>query len=141
MLSMLCSNRESSVVGKEVTPFVLQRVNELTKGQSLQASILPLYNLFYCILSFHSRATRDVYFQFASLCPLYHFRLVYLIKELKIIPSSWRSSSAESFSGRNDMPPEYLCEVRFTTKPSSLHVCYQYYKSLTSYFRHGAYKK
>lgn len=50
MLSMLCSDRESSVVGKEVTPFVLQRVNELTKGESLQASILPLYNLFYCIL-------------------------------------------------------------------------------------------
>ena len=49
MLSMLYSNRESSIVGKDVTPFVLQRVNELTKGQSLQASILPLYNRFTCI--------------------------------------------------------------------------------------------
>lgn len=46
---MLYSNRESSIVGKDVTPFVLQRVNELTKGQSLQASILPLYNRFTCI--------------------------------------------------------------------------------------------
>lgn len=51
MLSMLYSNRESSVVGKEVTPFVLQRVNELTKGQSLQASILPLYNSFHLYLN------------------------------------------------------------------------------------------
>ena len=49
MLSMLYSNRESSVAGKEVTPFVLQRVNELTEGQSLQASILHLYNLVTCI--------------------------------------------------------------------------------------------
>ena len=32
--------RDQGVLGKEVTPFVLQRVNELTKGQSLQASIL-----------------------------------------------------------------------------------------------------
>lgn len=31
--------RESSIVGKDVTPFVLQRVNELTKGQSLQANM------------------------------------------------------------------------------------------------------
>ena len=49
MLSMLYSNRESSVAGKDVTPFVLQRVNELTEGQSLQASILHLYNLVTCI--------------------------------------------------------------------------------------------
>ncbi|KAL9961537.1 hypothetical protein ACROYT_G030495 [Oculina patagonica] len=36
--------RESSVVGKEVTPFVLQRVNELTKGQSLQANMALIKN-------------------------------------------------------------------------------------------------
>ena len=75
MLSMLYSNRESSIVGKEVTPFVLQRVNELTKGQSLQASILPLYNIFTCI----------------------SFSIVSLGRRFA------RNESAESFSGLYDM--------------------------------------
>ena len=32
--------RDQGIQGKEVTPFVLQKVNEITKGQSLYASIL-----------------------------------------------------------------------------------------------------
>jgi len=36
--------RDQGVLGKEVTPFVLQRVNELTKGQSLQANIALIKN-------------------------------------------------------------------------------------------------
>ena len=32
--------RNKGISGKEVTPFVLQRVNQLTKGKSLEASIL-----------------------------------------------------------------------------------------------------
>lgn len=32
--------RDQGVLGKEVTPFVLQRVNDITEGQSLQSSIL-----------------------------------------------------------------------------------------------------
>ena len=32
--------RNMGVTGKAVTPYVLQRVNELTGGKSLQASIL-----------------------------------------------------------------------------------------------------
>lgn len=36
--------RDQGVLGKEVTPFVLQRVNELTKGQSLHANIALMKN-------------------------------------------------------------------------------------------------
>lgn len=32
--------RERDIKGKSVTPFVLERVNELTEGQSLETSIL-----------------------------------------------------------------------------------------------------
>ena len=32
--------REREVLGKDITPFILQRVNELTGGKSLKASIL-----------------------------------------------------------------------------------------------------
>ena len=33
-------NRAKSISGKDITPYVLQRVNELTRGKSLEASIL-----------------------------------------------------------------------------------------------------
>lgn len=36
--------QDQGVLGKDVTPFVLQRVNELTKGQSLQANITLIEN-------------------------------------------------------------------------------------------------
>ena len=32
--------RNHEIIGKNVTPFILQRVNEITKGKSLEASIL-----------------------------------------------------------------------------------------------------
>ena len=35
----MCTCRSAGIGGKEVTPYVLQRVNELTSGRSLQASI------------------------------------------------------------------------------------------------------
>ena len=34
-----CTCRSAGIGGKEVTPYILQRVNELTRGRSLQASI------------------------------------------------------------------------------------------------------
>lgn len=34
------SLRAEGVTGRDVTPFILQKVNDLTKGKSLQASIL-----------------------------------------------------------------------------------------------------
>ena len=43
---MLCSSktiigvRAKNISGRDITPYVLQRVNELTKGKSLEASIL-----------------------------------------------------------------------------------------------------
>ena len=37
-------HRSKKIVGKDVTPFVLDRVNQLTKGKSLEASI------FSCVL-------------------------------------------------------------------------------------------
>jgi len=37
-------NRTKNISGKEITPYVLQRVNELTKGKSLEASILVVAN-------------------------------------------------------------------------------------------------
>ena len=38
--------------GKDVTPFVLQRVNQLTNGKSLEASILNCFNSM--LETFHS---------------------------------------------------------------------------------------
>jgi pseudouridine-5'-phosphate glycosidase len=35
--------RTKGIMGKEVTPYILQRVNEITEGVSLTASILDLY--------------------------------------------------------------------------------------------------
>ena len=35
--------REKKIMGKDVTPYILARVNELTSGQSLQASILVIH--------------------------------------------------------------------------------------------------
>uniref|UniRef100_A0A8C4IJH8 Zgc:136858 n=1 Tax=Dicentrarchus labrax TaxID=13489 RepID=A0A8C4IJH8_DICLA len=35
-----------SITGRDVTPFILQKVNEMTEGKSLQASILGRYQLF-----------------------------------------------------------------------------------------------
>lgn len=34
------SLRAEGITGRDVTPFILQKVNDLTKGKSLQASIL-----------------------------------------------------------------------------------------------------
>jgi pseudouridine-5'-phosphate glycosidase len=39
---MIVFYREQNIAGKDVTPFVLERVNEITGGTSLQASILFL---------------------------------------------------------------------------------------------------
>jgi len=36
--------RQEGVKGKEITPFVLQRVNELTSGKSLEANIALVEN-------------------------------------------------------------------------------------------------
>ena len=38
--SYCCSYRSQGVSGKEVTPFILAKVNELMEGKSLAASIL-----------------------------------------------------------------------------------------------------
>jgi pseudouridine-5'-phosphate glycosidase/pseudouridine kinase len=35
--------QECSVTGKEVTPFLLKRVNELTQGKSLSSSTAPIF--------------------------------------------------------------------------------------------------
>ena len=37
---MICLTRAKDISGKDITPYVLQRVNEMTKGKSLEASIL-----------------------------------------------------------------------------------------------------
>lgn len=36
----LCLLSDKGITGRDVTPFILQKVNEITKGKSLQASIL-----------------------------------------------------------------------------------------------------
>jgi len=51
---IFCYFRSSKEIrGKDVTPFILQRVNELTKGKSLEASILLKSDL-YLKESLHS---------------------------------------------------------------------------------------
>lgn len=47
------NQRNAGVVGKAVTPFVLQRVNELTGGKSLETSIR--HNHYYSLVNIASR--------------------------------------------------------------------------------------
>lgn len=47
----MAKNSEKKVHGNDVTPFLLQRVNELTGGESLKSSMRLLYSLFLNILS------------------------------------------------------------------------------------------
>ena len=42
-------DRKEGITGKEVTPFILQRVNERTAGKSLEASILFVLLTLYSI--------------------------------------------------------------------------------------------
>ncbi len=44
MILSIYSGRNTGVTGKAVTPYVLQRVNELTGGKSLEASIRVFIN-------------------------------------------------------------------------------------------------
>ena len=51
--NMLFLTRRQDISGKDITPYVLQRVNEITKGKSLEASILTvLYVLLCCSKSY-----------------------------------------------------------------------------------------
>ena len=34
--------RSQGIIGRDITPFILNRVNDMTKGESLEASIQPL---------------------------------------------------------------------------------------------------
>ncbi|XP_062856109.1 uncharacterized protein zgc:136858 isoform X2 [Trichomycterus rosablanca] len=57
--------RQKGISGRDVTPFILQRVNELTKGQSLRANIALIHNnakvgsQIACALSEHMKKCED----------------------------------------------------------------------------------
>ena len=47
----LCSlHRSQGISGRDITPFILNRVNDMTKGESLEASIQPLMPVVWTIV-------------------------------------------------------------------------------------------
>lgn len=43
-------HRSQGIIGRDITPFILNKVNDMTKGESLEASIQPLMPVVWTIV-------------------------------------------------------------------------------------------
>ena len=96
LLTRLCCRfRKNGIYGKEITPFVLQRVNQLTKGKSLEASILKCSSNMSSRFSFNFKTPKGVENTRRSRAFLNDFRGVLTLEEdfLTSVPTDFSNSS------------------------------------------------